>query len=215
MSATCISCPYCEAFTAPSQRLLERHIRVTHYQDPGFKIKCNHVSCCRVFTNYRTYQNHLLKHKKDDNTTRLADDLPEGSNATEDISSAADDSVPEDNDDNLLNLDLTNFCAKWILRISETRKLTRTATVGIVQDVSDLLMEVSACIKEQVRKCLQENEINFEAIRGMNDVFSSDNVYISPFSHLSTFQQQLAYYKEHYHFIVSYHFIFNYFCNHM
>ena len=40
------------------------------------------------------------------------DDLPEESNTTEDISSAADDSVPENNDDNLLNLNLTNFCAK-------------------------------------------------------------------------------------------------------
>ena len=171
MSAICISCLYCEAFSiAPSSDFwrgtLESHI--IKILDLKSDVTMYPVV---VYLPTIDLSKPSSQAQEDDNTTRLDDDLPEGSNAKDNISSAADDSVPEDNDDNLLNLDLTNFCAKWILRISETRKLTRTATVGIVQDMSDLLMEVSACIKEQVRKSLQKNEINFEAIRGTNEIF--------------------------------------------
>ena len=54
-------CEYCdndnyEPFIAPSSKLN------VHSQDPGFSIECKHPSCSRVFVNYRTYQNHLLKH---------------------------------------------------------------------------------------------------------------------------------------------------------
>ena len=31
--------------------------------------------------------------------------------------------------------DLTLYCGKWILKTSETRKLTRTALVGIIEDI--------------------------------------------------------------------------------
>ena len=48
-----IVCPYCtdgEAFCAPSDQLLEQHIRFAHLQDPGFSIECKNASCSCVFT---------------------------------------------------------------------------------------------------------------------------------------------------------------------
>ena len=54
-------CQYCsERFSAPSEQLLDRHIKLVHSQDPSFIIQCKHEPCSRTFTNYRTY---LLKHK--------------------------------------------------------------------------------------------------------------------------------------------------------
>ena len=32
--------------------------------------------------------------------------------------------------------DIRSYCAKWILKISETRSLTRRATIGIVEDTA-------------------------------------------------------------------------------
>ena len=53
--------------------------------------------------------------------------------------------------------------------------MTRTATVGIVQDVSDLVKDVSECIKLQVQTCLRQNGIDYSAVPGLSDVFSSSN----------------------------------------
>ena len=71
--------------------------------------------------------------------------------------------------------DFTDYCAKWILKFSETSKLTRTATVGIVEDVADLIKEVSSCLADQVKNCLTENGLDFNAIVGLSDVFSPSN----------------------------------------
>ena len=126
--------PHCtdgEAFCAPSEQLLERHISFAHSQDPGFSIECKNASCYRVFTNYRTYKNHLVTHKN------AVDVEPMESNP----------GSPEDSGELTENTSLNNYqddmeppfvfddyCAKWILKTSETRQLTRTATVGIVGD---------------------------------------------------------------------------------
>ena len=99
--------------------------------------------------------------------------------------------------------DFTDYCAKWILKTSETSKLTRTATVGIVEDVADLIKEVSLCLADQVKSCLTENGLDFNAIVGLSDVFSPSNEATVSFSSIMTFHQQLTYYKQKYNFIVS------------
>ena len=47
----------------------------------------------------------------------------------------------------------TDFCAKWISKTREARKPNRNATVGIVEDVVDLVKEVSSCLADQVKSC--------------------------------------------------------------
>ena len=49
---------------------------------------------------------------------------------------------------------LKAFGAKWILRTSETRYLTRKATVGMVEDVSDLIEVVSQSLHDQIHAVL-------------------------------------------------------------
>ena len=60
------ACPYCneEEFSAPNEILLMGHIRGVHSLYPNFSLQCSKDGCERTFRNFRTYQNHLLSHKK-------------------------------------------------------------------------------------------------------------------------------------------------------
>lgn len=49
--------------------------------------------------------------------------------------------------------------AKWILRVGETRALTRTAINGIVQDASDLVSGIAEELKQQVFDVISANGI--------------------------------------------------------
>ena len=200
----CSYCPCSEQFCAPSQKLLERHIKLAHTHEPGFRIKCSHLSCSRFFTNYRTYQNHLRLHKSGPED--------EGNNIEHEVSRGCigeiDSEIMEvqnncENADTEISPNLTDYCARWILKTSETRKLTRVATVGIVEDVSELVKEVVSCVETQVKGCLENGGINFTSIPGLCDIFSHNNEVVTPLSPLMTFHQQLMYYKRNYNFIVS------------
>lgn len=209
-------CQYCPSFVAPSAKLLERHLKITHYNEPGFNFTCPEVSCTRVFSNYRTYQNHLLTHKNSVSSNTMIQqpvnieehDCSEISVRLTDTSAPSDEAaVNESYCEDTIGMteeEMTDYCARWILKTSETRCLTRTAMVGIVHDVSDLIEEVMSSIREQVKKCLRDSSIEIDSIPGLTDIFTTNGAFIFPFSQLTTFQQQLSYYKEHYNFIVSF-----------
>ena len=151
-------CTYCEdgTFAAPSKQLFDQHISLAHSQDSNFVIQCSHQACSRTFTNYRSYQNHLLKHD-----SRDKDEL---ALMTVNQSMTPTDSPIYDYDDCIIspvntNVDmeivpstsyLTDYCAKWILKPGETRKLTRTALLGIIEDSSQLIEEILTNVKSQV-----------------------------------------------------------------
>jgi hypothetical protein len=201
MSSISHCCQYCgdEPFIAPTKQLLLRHIKVVHSQEPGFTITCE--ICHRKFRNFRTYQNHLLSHKRDVSV------LNEEENSIEPemmVTSNMDDGndITDQAEDQAVIPSFTNYCAQWILKISETRKLTRVATVGIVEDVSSLIKEVSSCLHHQVKDFLQKNQIVVQNESDLSAIFS-DGATVCPFSNLMTFHQQVAYYKAHFNFIVS------------
>lgn len=49
------------------------------------------------------------------------------------------------------------FAAKWILKTRETRKLTRTAMQGVIEDVDDLVMFVSNTLESETQAVLHAN----------------------------------------------------------
>ena len=55
-------CPLCSSFKAPNVRFLWSHIRLVHATKPGFRIKCHLDNCARIFTNIKTYDNHLTRY---------------------------------------------------------------------------------------------------------------------------------------------------------
>lgn len=96
---------------------------------------------------------------------------------------------------------LTLYCAKWILKTNETRKLTRSAMVGIVNVTADLIREILSSVKAQLLSTLRKSEV--DPTTSIMKVFSDDNKSLQPFSTLMTFQQQQKYYRENFNLIVS------------
>lgn len=190
------------------KRLL-RHVKLVHSQEPGFKIQCSYPHCSKNFSNYRTYQNHLIRHSRqksreqtglreysnEDNSNEEGH-IEEHGNPNEEVQSLEAPALTENIAD-----DVRNFCAKWILKTSELRKLTRNASLGIVEDVSDLIRQICSILHQQVSHHLLRNNISITD--DLRDIFSESNDVITPFKSLTTFHQQLNFYKENFNLIVS------------
>ena len=56
----------------------------------------------------------------------------------------------------------SDYCAKWILKPRETRKLTRTALLGINEDSSQLIEEVLTNVKSQVDASLISHGVDID-----------------------------------------------------
>lgn len=188
-------CPYCTnaPFSAPSEVLLSTHVRLVHSSDPNFSIQC---SCWRTFSNFRTYQNHRRSHSTNMPTSIW--NLQSFHTPDVELNVAQPLSVSPVGPPS--PTDITAFSAKWILKTCETRCLTRKATVGIVQDVSDLLFSVSQSLQDQVHAILSSNNVEPMIISEVKDVL--DGHATSPFEGLTTFHQQLQYYRDHFGLIV-------------
>ena len=192
-------CPYCPEYVTPTEVLLLTHIRIAHSSDPGFTIRCFKQGCERTFRNFRTYQNHLLSHRAGLEDEREDDEEEEietnTSGLVENIESRNDYvSLPSSKDIKL-------YCAKWLLKTSETRSLTRAASIGIVEDVSALIEHVTNGIKSEIKSILTSNQIDNSVISKTEELFT--NSALTPFEGLSTFYQQLQYYQENFNLIVS------------
>lgn len=164
-------CPYCidDDFAAPSEVLLLRHIRVVHSLDPNFNIQCSTNGCSRTFTNFRTYQNHLLTHRPSSCISPAepaADDLGSDTADANFETSITAPHVPT-------TTEMQSFAAKWTLKTSETRSLTRRATLGIVEDVTDLVDFITENLKDLARFTLAANGVDSAALASLEDVFSS------------------------------------------
>lgn len=89
--------------------------------------------------------------------------------------------------------------ALWVLKISETRQLSRTAVSGIVQDTSDLISGIMCEVKRQVDHTLSANGVD-PAI--LARVFHPENPCLTPFEGIHTFHQQLQYYRKNFNLVV-------------
>ena len=146
------SCLYCPKFEAPSKRLLHHHIRLVHSQDPSFIIQCSYCSC--TFRNIEVF-------KTTNWDTSQAEDRQEESDCSTDYLEFNSD------EDTIVQRQPTNdhslYSAKWILKMSETRKLTRAATISIVEDTSDFIEEILMNAKDQL--LISMNEVALNVIR--------------------------------------------------
>ena len=192
-------CSFCAGeFVAPSERLLLTHIRLAHSHDPDFSIQCSFTGCSRTFKNFRTYQNHCLKHSQrepetsDGGVVSREDDLSEGA---ESLDSYDEDLFAPTTDE------MQMYAAKWILKTRETRSLTRAAMQGVLEVVQDLVHFVTQTLECQTHSILQANGIVPGTLPGLSDVFSGPST--RPFEGLTSFHQQLQYCHDNLGFIVS------------
>ena len=192
---------YCveDAFFAASEILLLNHIRIVHSCDPNFSIQCLSEGCSRTFNNFKMFQNHCHMCRAGPSNGPVFSDHDGHSDGHSDAASivSAEESVTT----NISADELQSFSAKWILKTSETRSLTRAGTLGIVNDVSDMLGFMSDILKEQIHKVLHQNGVDDSIIREVGGLFHG--LLVRPFENLTSFHQQLQYYRDHLGFIVS------------
>lgn len=98
--------------------------------------------------------------------------------------------------------DLRRSNAQWILKVGETRRLSRAATVGIVQDVADLVGDLVLGLKHELYRVLFSNGVNPSSLDGLSELFRPTSLYPSPFEGLTTFHQQLQQFKLNFDFVV-------------
>ncbi len=190
-------CPYCsdcDEYSAPSEHLLLTHIRMVHSFDPNFSIQCDKHGCARTFKNFRTYQNHRNSHIK--SGSDIPQEVPEENFQCDDIQPELDQASPP------TEIDMQSYAAKWILGTSEKRSLTRSASLGIVEDVAMLVEFTVETLQTQVQRVMSENDIHSTAVMsGLKEVFTSPVT--KPFNGISSFYQQLQYYEKHFNLTVS------------
>ena len=61
-------------------------------------------------------------------------------------------------------VDMRSFSARWILKTSETRSLTRRATLGIVADVSDMVDFVVESLRTQTNSVLSNAGVDLSTL---------------------------------------------------
>ena len=201
-------CPYCsdEDYIAPSQCLLLTHVRLVHSLDPNFSIQCNKDGCSRRFKNFRTYQNHCAMHDRSlsalGNEESSTDTYPTDPGSEHALVTPSDAHNPPPTLPSSAS-EMKPYIAKWILKTSETRSLTRVATLGIVHDVSDLVEFITQALKQQTQHVLGTSGVEQTTISAIDEVFS--NCVTKPFEDLKSFHQHLQYFRNNFRLIVSYY----------
>lgn len=204
-------CSYCpDYYVAISESILLSHIRLVHSSEPGFSIQCSANGCSRTFTNFRTYQNHRLTHRTSPDAHLAGTALPDRIVDHSMISEPEYVSTVGSSEENS-SINIPSFVARWLLKTTETRSLTRAASVGIVEDVSHLMDFVIQQLHSQTCDVLTSNGVETTTIAQIKEIFSSD--YTKPFEGLTTFYQQLQYYQRHFNFVVCYYKLI--FCNYI
>lgn len=90
--------------------------------------------------------------------------------------------------------------AQFILKIKETNLLSQKC----LDDSTELVRGTVKSIKSfGLQDCLGNAGINFDAVPGLNDLFTEENPISNPFEHVSTKYRQNAYFKEHFGLVVS------------
>lgn len=158
MSATqtAFKCPLCPDFEAVEFRLLLPHIRLVHSTRPGFKITCSIENCSRIFTNMKTYTNHI--YGDHECLPRTAKDYH---GQCLDTQSDPDLSDMHDQQDSIefvsgLPPEFESIAAGWILKIRECCKLTQSATEEILERVTDLNQYILLQVFQAVKATLAE-----------------------------------------------------------
>ena len=192
-------CSYCVDgdYCAPSEVLLLKHIRIVHSRDPNFSIECSSEGCSRTFSNFRTFQNHRRTCYTAPLSEHVVDDIEQLHTASSSASvSAGSSRIPS-----FTAAEMKLHSAKWLLKTSETRSLTRTASIGIVHDVADLIEFIMQLLKERACDVLKSKGVNDATINEVESLFTG--YLIRPFEGLASFHQQLQFFRERLGFIVS------------
>lgn len=134
-------------------RMILKHIRLIHADEPHFSVDCTLQGCQRKFRNFHTYRNHIyFFHNNYEGEDITADQREESgderSNAEDDDAADISTEVETYSRDTPGDFEiaaphnLTKAAATWILKVREQHLLPQSTIEGIIKDI-DTLYEVS------------------------------------------------------------------------
>lgn len=151
-----LMCSLCGTHSEKNLRMLLKHIRLIHADDPHFSIECTLQGCQRKFRNFHTYRNHVYFSHKNYNGEPSKDSggqqNPPSDSDSDKNETSDEDSDDQDIDDSNNNADedaddpnppnLSRAAAIWILKVREKYLLPQSTIEAVIQDI-DTLYEVS------------------------------------------------------------------------
>lgn len=219
-------CPLCRDFCTRQISSLIKHIGLVHGNTTGsFHIECGLGGCPRLFSNFRTYRNHLYSIHTDSDALDLPEPTPlaslvDGGGVGDDDSDgcgiADDDSdgtIGSDDEENATSTTtgpsssdlLQKAAARFVLKTKESHRLTQTAMNCIIEDVTAFNQITLGELHFAVSERLTAAGVDPQIICSLAPLFKDDGQFGQPFRGLETTYQQMKYFREHFNLIVSYH----------
>ena len=143
-------CPLCPAYSEKNLRLLLKHIRLIHADEPNFSIQCTFQGCLRPpFRTYYSYRNHIYTfhgdfagedHESDEDGNH--DDTCSEGDSSDDNSETEDGGSTTCSNRSAAE-DIKRAAATWILKVREKHMIPQSTIETILKDI-DTLYEVSS-----------------------------------------------------------------------
>ena len=196
MPATCSSCR--RTFTKIS--FLLAHIRIIHANNPGFKIACSANGCCRNFTSFKAFRNHVYSFHRSANDFSWGEEESTAGVISDDADNLdLDDSPVDDIDDaDPSEADMQRAAAMTILKIREQHRLPQGVMSGIIFEVQSLYDVALSVLKHRVDATLSGAGVSSDVVQEATQHLDEHSV----FKGLESNHRLTQYCKEHFHLVV-------------
>ena len=182
-------CSICGEFSAEVRGKLLNHIGRCHRNDPNFHCLCGVDGCTRTFKNYYTWRKHL----KQKHTLEPTDANENINNAHNDLNDKNGLEIMEEN----INNENTRLAALYILKIQEEYSMPKSTIASIIANTKTFLQDTLKMVETQVKGRLEDANIAYHNVPGLQEIFHEDNPKTNPFNNLET-EAQRRYYKENF-----------------
>lgn len=194
------SCPICSGFLGHSFKKLLSHIKFIHSHQPNFSITCG--ECGRSFRKFSSFKTHIRREQsKKDLAERTEEDFEDVEEYDDNSSDVERDSDEEHEAGDHIH-DITKFLALFILKTKEENQLSQQAMDAILANTEDVVESSLQCLKDKIRTCLANSDIQIGDVNGLNEVFSEPSVFSRAKEPLGNEYLQVRYFLQNFHLVV-------------
>ena len=166
--------------------------------------------CQRLFSNFRTYRNHLYSIHTDSDALDLPEPAPLPITSLVSVGGGDDggDGSKEDTTSTTAQSHsssdlLQEAAARFILRTIESHRLTQTSMICIIEDVTSFNQIMLGELHYATSEALSAAGVEPQIICSLATLFRDDGQFGHPFGGLETTYHQIKYFRKHFNFIVS------------
>jgi len=194
------SCTFCSGFLGHSFKKLLSHIKFIHSHEPNFAITCG--DCGQSFRKFASFKTHIRRERA---KKALAEHPEEADTEVDDYEVDDDGEQDADEEQGAENYigDVTKFLALFILKTKEENQLSQQTIDAILANTEDVVESSVQCLKDKIRKCLANNNIEIEAVDGLGDILEEPCVFSRAKEPLSNEYLQVKYFLENFDLVVS------------